>query len=249
MPAARENASRRLSRGELLEMAHQEAARDTYLAAMPKEMLESVDAALLVNDSVLPVHTLVLMSASTVLRDLLSSQASETQDQVQMVPLIGDGEDCVLDALAFIYRRMVLSEAAPQVTSVSEAKHLVHFGHKYQVQVLLDVGDAFMHHWCQDNFSTLNYADNGWLTQEEEQADIATIQTVQEYIALAEKNSLRLTLGVCVNWFVLNFWDVGSCCGSAFTAELGKFQTDTLARITSGVHIEFEDQVRSSTTV
>ncbi|KAL3158671.1 hypothetical protein ABBQ32_011412 [Trebouxia sp. C0010 RCD-2024] len=243
MPAAGETAARRLSRGELVEIAQQEAVKDTYLATISKALVECVDAALLVNDRVLPVHTIFLISASTVLADLLSSQASEPQDHVQMVPLLGDGEDCVLDALAFIYRRMVLSEAAPRITTLSQAKHLVHFGHKYQIQVLLDRGDAFMCQLCKENLPDLNYLEAGYDTQDELYEDEDTIQNVQEYIALAEAHSLKLTLGVCETWFIQHFWHVGCFLGSEFTEALEKLQTDTLARITAGVHAEFKDKI------
>lgn len=44
--------------------------KDTYLADIPKELVESVDAALLVNDRKMPVHQFLLISTSTVLRNL-----------------------------------------------------------------------------------------------------------------------------------------------------------------------------------
>lgn len=138
--AAGENAPRRLSRGELVNIASQEAVK-TYLAGSPKEVVETVDTALLVNDSILPVHHFALMSSSVMLRDLLSSQASGATlqaDQVQMVPLVDDRQDCVQDALTYMYKRMSLSTASPEVASITQAKHLVQFGHKYGVQVLLD---------------------------------------------------------------------------------------------------------------
>ncbi|KAL3135500.1 hypothetical protein ABBQ38_005980 [Trebouxia sp. C0009 RCD-2024] len=138
---------------------------------------------------------------------------------------------------------MVLSEAAPRITALSEAKHLVHFGHKYQVQVLLDRGDAFMCHWCEENLPGLNYSEPGYFEQEDQDQDDATVQNVQEYIALAEAHSLKLTLGVCEIWFIQHFWALGRCLASGFREALEKLHTDTLARITAGVHAEFYDKI------
>ena len=155
---AGEAETRRLSRSELVKIASQQAVQ-TYLTGLPKEVVETVDMALLVEDSVLPVHKLLLVSASPVLRDLLSSQAS-THDQVDKVPLLDDGQDCVEDALAFMYRRMVLSMsiAPPRIACITEAKHLLQFGHKYGVQVMLDESDAVLHQWCKERFCEGDHA-------------------------------------------------------------------------------------------
>lgn len=141
--------TRRLSRGELVDIASQEAVK-TYLAELPKEVVETVDTALLVNESVLPVHQFVLISSSAVLRDLLSSPASTMQEhQVQMVPLVDDKQDCVQDALTYMYKHVILSTASPGLASITQAKHSAQFGHKYGVQVLLDDSDAFINRWCK----------------------------------------------------------------------------------------------------
>lgn len=147
--AAVETAAR-LTRGELVSIANQEAVK-TYLAELPKEVVETVDTALLVDDSVLPVHQLVLISSSAMLRDLLSSQATLLSSQatlegsqVHIIPLIHDGQECVQDALAYMYQRIMFSTKAPEVADMKKAKHMVTFGHKYGVQLLLDEADAFI---------------------------------------------------------------------------------------------------------
>ena len=152
--AAVETAAR-LTRGELVSIASQQAV-ETYLAKLPKEMVETVDTALLVDDSVLPVHQLVLMSSSAMLRDLLSSQATLQGSQVHMIPLIHDGQECVQDALTYIYQRMMFSTTAPEVADMKKAKHMVKFGHKYGVQLLLhdSEADAFISKWCKINLSS-----------------------------------------------------------------------------------------------
>ena len=204
--AAVETAARQLSRGELVSIASQEAVK-TYLAGLPIQVVESVDAALLVNDSVLPVHQFVLISSSAVLRDLLSSQASTVQEhQVQMVPLKDHGQDCVQDALAYMYKRMLLSNAPPELASITQAKHLVQFGHKYGVQVLLDESDAFIHSWCKVNLCGPNNGGRSAYQRKEYAESCA--RKVLDWMSFAEGASLELTIGACESWFVCHIWEL-----------------------------------------
>ena len=204
--ATGETAARRLSIGGLLDIASQEAA-NTYLAGLPKDIIETVDMALLVNDSVLPVHRFVMISSSAMFRDLLSSQASRLQaDQVHIIPLVDDGQECVQDALAYMYKRMVLSTSPPKVTSVAQAKHLVQFGHKYGLQVLLDESDAFISRWCKDNLVSPNNGSRSAYKRKQYAESCA--KTVLGWMSFAEGASLELTTGVCESWFVGHIWEL-----------------------------------------
>ena len=58
--------------------------------------------------------------------------------------LIDHGQDCVQDALAYMYRRILLSIEPPEVACILAAKHLVTFGHKYGVWVLLEEGQRMV---------------------------------------------------------------------------------------------------------
>lgn len=236
--------TRRLSRGELVNIASQQAVQ-TYLAGLPKEVVETVDMAFLVKDSVLPVHKLLLVSASPILGDLLSSQAS-THDQVQTVPLMDDGQDCVQDALGFMYRRMVLSIAPPRIACITEAKHLVQFGHKYGVQVLLDESDAFVHQWCKESFRTghcpmqMTGPNGGYRPFERrQQTAMSATHDVLEWTAFAEGAGLDRTLGVCETWFVNHLWALGSYLEPHFGAQMAKLGTNMLTRIMSRVVTEY----------
>lgn len=231
--AAVETAAR-LTRGELVSIASQEAVK-TYLAGLPKEVVETVDTALLVNDSVLPVHQLVLTLSSAVLRDLLFSQASTLQGgQVQMVPLMDDGKDCVQDALAYMYQRVsMLSIEPPEVDSILEAKHLVRFGHKYGVKVLLDEGDAFISKWCKTNLPIPLSRDMPVFKDKPHVMTAA--QEVIEWVAFAEGASLHLTLVACESWFVRHIWELVFHLEDGLSGMLAQMSSDVLARIMSAV--------------
>lgn len=221
----------RLSRGELVSIAGQEGVK-TYLAGVPKQVVETVDTALLVNGSVLPVHQLVLMSSSALFRDLLSSQASTAQgmqgmqgSEVQVVPLIDDAQDCVQDALAYMYQHIsMLSNKTPEVTSILAAKHLVMFGHKYGVQALLDEGDAFISKWCKTKLSRPQDINTS--------ASERAAQEVVEWIA--EGTGLCLTLEACELWFVRYIWDLAGHL-HGLSGILAQMSSGVLARIMSAV--------------
>ena len=232
--------TRRLSRGELVDISGQEAAQ-TYLAGLPKELIETVDTVLLVGGSVLPVHKFVLIFSSAILRELFSSQGSTTQeDQVQMIPLMDDGQACVQDALAYLYRRMLLSTEPPELTSITMAKHSAKFGHKYAIRVLLDESDGFINRWCKKSFST-PLGGNRSTAQERQQHAMTAAQEVIEWTVFAESASLQLTLGVCESWFVFHIWDLKRLLDDPTTDKvqlsgmMTTLSSDVLARILSGV--------------
>lgn len=224
--------ARQVSRGELLSIANK--AVKTYLAGLPKEVVETVDTALLVNDSVFPVHQLVLISSSAMLRDLLTSQASFSGNvEVQMIPLIDDQQDCVRDALAYIYRRMLLSIEPPKVEFISTAKHLVNFGHKYGIQVLLDEGDAFISTWCKTRFPKPR--DGHMSSFKHRHVATAAAKEVVEGIDFAERAGLQLSLEVCASWFVQYIWDLQLRLEDQLTSILAEISSPVLARIMSAV--------------
>ena len=224
----------RLSRSELVSLANVEAVT-TYLAGLPKEVVETVDTALLIDGNVLPVHQLVLISSSAMLRDLLSSQATLQGSQVHMIPLIHDEQACVQDALAYMYQRIMLSTKAPKVADIKKAKHMVKFGHKYGVQLLLDEGDAFSSEWCKINLSGPDDHHHK-SAPERRQYAIQAAQEVVEWIVFAEGASLHSTLMVCETWFVQHIWDLTlSLKRDALSDILAQISSHALARIMSAV--------------
>ncbi|KAL3135497.1 hypothetical protein ABBQ38_005977 [Trebouxia sp. C0009 RCD-2024] len=116
-----------------------------------------------------------------------------------------DGQDAVQDALAFLYRRM--SKVTPDITSIEEAKRLLHFGHKYGVQVLLAETDIFIHQWCKKNFSTVPYADRDSIVGNTCSPDkaVSAVHKVVEWSILAEGAGLQMTLGLCKCGLLLTF--------------------------------------------
>lgn len=236
MAAVEPIARQPLSTGELVSLASQEASK-THLAGLPKEVVETVDTAVLVDDIILPVHQLVLSSSSAVLRDLLSSQVTTLQaSQVHMVPLRDDGQDCVQDALAFIYQRMLLSVnvSPPEVASITKAKHLAKFGLKYGVQVLLDDSDAFISNWCKTHLSKLQIW-NLHTTERKQHATIAA-QEVVDWRVFAEGANLGSTLVACESWFVQHMGPLTRHLENIqLNGILAKMSSDMLARIMSAV--------------
>ena len=149
----------------------------------------------------------------------------------------------MLDALTFMYKRLILSRAEPKITSILEARHLAHFGHKYEVQVLLDASDAFMHQWCRVNFLKLTYTRHP--SHHHKHETVLETNKVLQYIALAEATSLKKTLGVCERWFVVHFWALGLCfqSGAGLGAAVDPLRIDTLARIFAGVEAEYRGSI------
>ena len=242
MPTA-DAGARHLETDKLVTIARQEAVKlDMYLARIPKELVESVDAALLVNDSVLPVHQFLLISSSSVLRDIVrvSSQACRPHQAIA-IPMMDMRED-VQTAVAYLYKR--LSQATSMITSIEEAKRLVKFGHKYGVQVLLDESDVFIHNWCKQNFSTLSSA---YYTAQDRQRVVSKIQSVLEWTVLAESGCLDKTLELCNKWFVAHFWCLEAHLqhpyGRGVSAELAQLRNDTLACILSEVANKYSPMV------
>lgn len=129
----------------------------------------------------------------------------------------------------------LLSAEPPRIASIAEAKHLVQFGHKYGVWVLLDEGDAFINKWCMTHLNSNTHGRHLHDCDCEQHA-IRAAQEVAEWIAFAEGASLRSTLVVCETWFVPHIWDLTlSLKKDPLSDILAQISSHVLARIMSAV--------------
>ena len=135
MPALPECTMSKQSSVDLHELARTNSRNFGYLEHLPKQLLEAVDVALIVEDLVLPVHSFILMASSPILSEILAAQFAERKNRSSSAALeivmVGEHRQCVETALAYIYKRCSLSKGAPQIATTAEAKHLVKFGRKY----------------------------------------------------------------------------------------------------------------------
>lgn len=132
---------------DLVQLAN--TSKFKYLDHLPRQLLNNVDVALVIESLVLPAHSVILMASSTVFSEILAAQMTDSgvnksRSSALEVIMVGENRDCVQTALDYIYKRCSLSRGSPQISTTAEAKHLVKFGRKYNVQVLLDESDAFM---------------------------------------------------------------------------------------------------------
>lgn len=145
---------------DLQERAHVNSRNVGYLDRLPKQLLDAVDVALIVEKVILPVHSFILMASSPIFSEILAAQLAErkikSSSAALEIVMVGENQPCVETALAYIYKRCSLSKGAPQIATTAEAKHLVKFGRKYNIQVLLDDSDAFMCRWLRSNFEVLD---------------------------------------------------------------------------------------------
>lgn len=132
------------TRGALFDIATRNDC-PRYLSGLPSGVLQTLDAAVIVDGQVLPAHSFVLMAMSPVFCEALSTRPElfHTQ-QVLQVPLAGSkdtSEDLNL-ALEHMYYHC-MPRSGNTGLNFQTAVVLMRFGHKYNAPVLF--GDAYMH--------------------------------------------------------------------------------------------------------
>ncbi|KAA6421594.1 MAG: hypothetical protein FRX49_08537 [Trebouxia sp. A1-2] len=199
---------------DLVQLAN--TSKFKYLDHLPKQLLNNVDVALVVESLVLPAHSVIVMAASTVFNEILAAQIIMTDSGVNTprssaleVMMVGENWRCVQTALEYIYKRCSLSKGYPpkdvRISTTSEAKHLVKFGRKYNVEVLLDESDAFMCKWLKTNFEILECSNGSKGSAVANACAEERAAIVVEWAVIAEGKSLFCSLAYCESWIVRNF--------------------------------------------
>ncbi len=193
---------------DLVQLAN--TSKFKYLDHLPKQLLNNVDVALVVESLVLPAHSVILMASSTVFSEILAAQMTDSgvnkpRSSALEVIMVGENRDCVQTALEYIYKRCSLSKGSPQISTTAEAKHLVKFGRKYNVQVLLDDSDAFMCRWLRSNFEILECFKGSKGSAVANASAVERAAIVVEWAVIAEDKSLFCSLAYCESWIVRNF--------------------------------------------
>ncbi len=193
---------------DLVQLAN--TSKFKYLDHLPKQLLNNVDVALVVESLVLPAHSVILMAASTIFSEILAAQMTDSgfnkpRSSALEVIMVGENRDCVQTALEYIYKRCSLSKGSPQISTTAEAKHLVKFGRKYNVQVLLDESDAFMCRWLRSNFEILECFKGSKGSAVANASAVERAAIVVEWAVIAEDKSLFCSLAYCESWIVRNF--------------------------------------------
>ena len=183
--------------GELRHYAEANFGNFPYLQEnLPKSLVREVDSALIVEDKVLPVHRFVLITSSPVFSDLLASSPPDggNSNNVVKIPLIGSAEQVTKMALYFMYERYARNKGEDPCAALDVAEQLAEFGHKYDIQAVLNVSDrSFVK----------------WLNQSDASSSQATIvglaSTIIKIAKLAENFDLNNTSSCCQAWLVSNF--------------------------------------------
>ena len=176
---------------------------------LPKQLLNNVDVALVVESLVLPAHSVMLMAASTVFSEILAAQMTDSgvnkpRSSALEVIMVGENRDCVQTALEHIYKRCSLSKGSPQISTTAEAKQLVKFGRKYNVSST----------WTRAMLSCaagLGPSLRFWTFKGSKGSAVANASVVEraaivvEWAVMAEDKSLFCSLAYCESWIVRNF--------------------------------------------
>ncbi|DBB06096.1 TPA: hypothetical protein ACH3X3_009655 [Trebouxia sp. C0006] len=96
---------------DLVQLAN--TSKFKYLDHLPKQLLNNVDVALVVESLVLPAHSVILMAASTIFSEILAAQMTDSgfnkpRSSALEVIMMGENRDCVQTALEYIYKRCSL---------------------------------------------------------------------------------------------------------------------------------------------
>ncbi len=128
---------------DLMQLAHDCHQQELhYLSQLPSQLISSVDVAIVVGAKVLPAHTFVLIAASPVLAEALTSSVLQSPSGVAELPLLDDILDVEV-ALQHMYARCNLRQktSSPEPgQDFKDALSLISFGHKYDVQPMLEDG-------------------------------------------------------------------------------------------------------------
>lgn len=183
-----------LSKVELVRLAN-ECSKDTYLAGLPQQLVNTVDMALHMGHVALPVHRFLLIASSSVFWDVLAFQDSTQADSVGHIPLIDDDQEGVVLALGYMYQQVLLSEVTPQIRSIEDAKYVGKFANKYGIQALLGGCDLYVQQWLINNFFEVRPR---W--PDAFPAGIA--DRLPEWVAFATNTNLHKSLMACEDWIV-----------------------------------------------
>ena len=192
-----------------------------YLREIPKQLVREVDSALIVEDKVLPVHRFVLITSSPVFSEILSSNCpdSGSTSSVVKIPLIGTAEKVTKMALYFMYERYARNSGEEPCTAVDVAEQLAEWGHKYDVQVVLNVADRSFVQW-------LNASD----ASSSQATVVGLASTVVKVTKLAETFDLTSTISHCQSWLINNFHKY-----PPVYSELLQLRRDTMVSILNGL--------------
>ena len=156
------SAAPRLTPEDLVRIANTAGCKEGYLRGVPQEIVDAVDLALTFESVLVPVHKYLIMANSPIFREVLGSQvAGTTEDVVLELPLVDDEEECVRNALQFMYQKSCFSMTVPNVQNMKHAEQLVSFGRKYNIKMLLDEGDVHIHLWLKANIKDIEDAYDG----------------------------------------------------------------------------------------
>lgn len=192
-----------------------------YLREIPKQLVREVDSALIVEDKVLPVHRFVLITSSPVFNEILASNPPDngSSSSVVKIPLIGSAEQVTMMALYFMYERYARIKGEDPCAAVDVAEQLAEFGHKYDIQVVLNVSDRSFVKW-------LNASD----ASSSQATIVGLASTIIKVTKLAENFDLNSTSSCCQAWLISNFHRY-----PALYSELLQLRRDTMIGILNGL--------------
>lgn len=140
------------------------------------------DVQLLVEGWSLPAHKAVLACNSQVLAELLicaCDQATGTSELKSEVPLPGESLSDVNLFLTYLYSNFTYKSEMKPIQSISDAKTLARFAHKYDMRQMLDACDRYLISKVSGN------------------VDMITRQQLVSISVLAEQCGLRTLLAHC----------------------------------------------------
>lgn len=189
---------------ELVQLAQTNLHKLRYLNNLPDQMVSTVDTALIVEDATYPVHSFILMSASPIFADMVASHYAEAINGKApaplAIPLLGSRKKETQSALQFIYQHCLLSKdkTLPLDVKLEEAECMVEFGHKWNMQLLLQAGDRMLCNQIARQCGSGPSSIFGATLSEKAVKVIA-------WAVRAETMALPKSLAFCERWLVLNF--------------------------------------------
>ena len=157
----------------------------TYLCNVPSEVLDTVNVSLRLGSVDLPIHKYLLITSSSVFRDVLAESREVLGSSVQTVQLLGDDAAGVMDALQFLYQRSCNMTAALSVTNVRQVHQCVNFAGKYDIPVLIYSCDEYLMDWVSSQ-------------------KVTSQKQLKSLAAFATKHRLQNSMAVCEEARIIN---------------------------------------------
>ena len=148
-----------------------------YFVGLPEGLAELADVFLLVEGHDLPVHSFILTRKSPVLMTAVIT-ASKTSQRVCQVPLPDETKEAVVKVLRYLYQDTL------QIDSISDAKILAKFAHKYNMTQMLEPCDKYF-------VNSLH--------------KVLSLSTVFGWAKFAEDYHMSTLLAYCERYIALNY--------------------------------------------